>query len=300
MSGDILVIGGHSKIGSALIEELVRRGESVRALVRAAEHGDSFPEGVQAVTGDLADADSLRSSLGGAERLFLLCGPAEDEVGLNRNAIDVAKEARIRLLVRSSILGSDPGSGATFVRDHGVCDAYLRDSGVPHAVLRPNMFMQNIAENTIPSIDDDGTFYANAGDARISMVDTRDVAAVGATLLTEPGHEQRAYDVTGPEPLSYHDVASQLSDAMGRTITYVESPDEAVASALGGAGLGDWLVRALVELFADYRRSGTHGFAAQVTNTIAQLTGRVPRSLDQLLAEQITADTPNDRRERVS
>ena len=92
MSGDVLVIGGRSKIGSALIGELAGHGEPVRALVRAVESANPFPDGVQAVTaGDLADRDSLRLALDGADRLFLLCGPTEDEVQLNRNAIDVAR-----------------------------------------------------------------------------------------------------------------------------------------------------------------------------------------------------------------
>ena len=285
MSGEVLVIGGRSQIGSALIDELVGKGESVRALTRAGESADSFPDGVQAVTGDLADLDSLRSAIDGADRLFLLCGPTEDEVQLNRNAIDVANRAGVRLLLRSSILGSDPKSSATFVRDNGACDAYLRDSGVPHAVVRPNMFMQNIPENTMPSIDADGNFYANAGAARISMVDTRDVAAVAATLLTEPGHEERAYDLTGPEALSYRDVATKVSDSMGRQVTYLDAPDEAVAGALRGFGLNEWLVDALVDLFREYRRSGTDGYTAEVSDTVARVTGRQPRSLDDLLAE---------------
>ena len=286
MSGAILVIGGRSKIGSALIGELVGRGEPVRALVRAGESGGSLPEEVQAVTGDLADLESLHSAVQGADRVFLLCGPTEDEVQLNRNAIDVAEQAGVRLLVRSSILGSDPRSAATFVRDHGACDAYLRDSGLPHAVVRPNMFMQNVSENTVPSIDQDGNLYANAGEARISMVDTRDIAAVAARILAEPGHDGRAYDVTGPEALSYHDVATKLSDTMGRKVTYIAAPDEAVAGALAGFGLGQWLVGALVDLFRDYRSSGIDGYAAQVTDTVAQVTGQPPRTLDQLLAEQ--------------
>lgn len=286
MSGAILVIGGRSKIGSALIGELVGKGESVRALVRSSESRDWFPEGVQAVTGDLADLESLRSAIEGADRMFLLCGPTEDEVQLNRNATDAAKEAGVRLLVRSSILGSNPQSDVTFVRDHGACDAYLRDSGVPHAVVRPNMFIQNIPENTIPSIDQDGNFYANAGDARISMVDTRDIAAVAATLLTEPGYDGRAYDVTGPEALSYNDVATKLSDTIGRKVTYIDAPDEAAAAALAGFGLGQWLVGALVDLFRDYRGSGVDGYAAQVTDSVAQITGQAPRTLDQRLAEQ--------------
>jgi uncharacterized protein YbjT (DUF2867 family) len=286
MSGGILVIGGRSKIGSALIGELVGRGDSVRALVRAGDSKDSFPEGVQAVTGDLADRDSLRSAIVGADRMFLLCGPTEDEVELNRNAIDAATETGARLMVRSSILGADPGSSATFVRDHGMCDAYLRESGMPHALVRPNMFMQNVTENTIPSIDQGGNFYANAGDARISMVDTRDIARVAAVLLTEPGHDGNAYDVTGPEALSYYDVASRLSAAMARKLTYIAASDDAVAGALNGFGLSQWLVGALVDLFADYRRSGTDGHAARVTETVQRLTGHPPHSLDQLLAHQ--------------
>jgi uncharacterized protein YbjT (DUF2867 family) len=216
--------------------------------------------------------------------MFLLCGTVEEEVELNRNAIDVAKEAGIALLVRSSIIGSDPSSQATFVRDHGEADAYLRESGVPHAIVRPNLFMQNVTENTVPSIDGDGNFYANAGDARISMVDTRDIAAVAAVLLTSPDHDGSTYEVTGPEPISYEDVATKLSATLGRQVTYVDAPDDAIRGALLGLGMPEWVVGALVDLYQDYRRSGTDGYAARVTDTVQQLTGRAPRTLDQLLA----------------
>ena len=234
---------------------------------------------------DLADFDSLRAAIDGAEKMFLLCGTTEQEVQLNRNAIDVAKEAGVGLLARSSIIGSDPSSQATFVRDHGQADAYLKESGVPHAIVRPNLFLQNVPENTDPSIDPDGNFYANAGDARLSMVDTRDVGAVAAAVLTSLGHEGKTYDVTGPEAISYEDVATKLSRALGRKITYIDAPDDAVHGALAGFGMPEWLVGALVDLYQDYRRSGTDGYAAQVTETVQQLTGRPPRTLDQLLAE---------------
>jgi uncharacterized protein YbjT (DUF2867 family) len=280
----ILVIGGRSKIGSALIDELLARGERVRALVRSAENADAFP-GAEAITGDLADPESLRSAMAGAEKAFLLCGPTEQEVQLNRNAIDAAKESGVELLVRSSILGSDPDSRTVFVRDHGACDRYLEESGVAHAVVRPNLFLQNVPETTIPAIDADGNFYVNAADARISMVDTRDVGAAAAVLITEPGHEGRAYDITGPEALSYGDVAAKLSAVAGRKISYVDVPDEAVHDALVGFGLGEWLAGALVDLYRDYKRSGAEGYASQVTTSLQDLTGNSPRSLDALLEE---------------
>jgi uncharacterized protein YbjT (DUF2867 family) len=281
----ILVIGGRSKIGSALIDELVAKGEAVRALARPHESGGAPREGVETVAGDLADVDSLRSAIAGADRMFLLCGPTADELQLNRHAIDVARQVGVTLLVRSSIIGADPRSGATFIRDHGSCDDYLTASVVPHAIVRPNLFMQNIPESTIPSIDGNGNFYANAGGARISMADTRDIAAVGAALLTGAGHEGDVYEVTGPEALSYHDVAAKVSKAMGRKVTYIDAPDDAVRKALLEAGLGEWLVSGLVGLYQDYRSSGADGYAAQVTDAVERLTGRAPRSLDQLLAE---------------
>jgi uncharacterized protein YbjT (DUF2867 family) len=281
----ILVIGGRSKIGSALLGDLRARGEEVRALTRPSENATGFPDGVEVVVGDLADPASLSAAVDEVDKVFLLCGPNPDEVALNRNAIDAAAGADVELLVRSSILGADSGSPTAFVQHHGECDEYLRSADLDYAIVRPNMFMENIPESTVPSIDAQGNFYVNAGDARLSMVGTRDVAAVAAVLLTEPGHAGDEVDVTGPEALSYADVAVLLTQTMGRQINYVPVPDEAVRSALSGYGMGDWMVNSLVELFADYRRSGTDGYASAVTDTVERLTGNKPRTLDAMLAE---------------
>jgi uncharacterized protein YbjT (DUF2867 family) len=279
----ILVIGGRSKIGSAVLGQLGRRGASVRALVRSSEPSAAFPPPIETVTGDLGDPASLEAAMQGVEQVFLLCGPTPDEVTLNRNAIDAARASGVRLVVRSSILGADPASTATFVRNHGESDAYLARSGLAHVILRPNYFAQNVPESVTPTIDSDGRFYANLGDARLSMVDTADVGAVAAVALTNPGHDGKTYDVTGPQALSYDDVASKLSSRLGRRVEYVDVPDDATRSALAGAGLGDWLVDSLVSLFAQYRHSGTDGYAAQVTDTVQQLTGQPAHTLDDVL-----------------
>jgi uncharacterized protein YbjT (DUF2867 family) len=281
----ILVIGGRSKIGAALIGELLGRGQPVRALVRTAEPTGSLPAAAEAVTGDLADEGSLVTAMAGIEKVFLLSSPHPDAVTWHRNAIDAARRTQVDLLVRSSILGADRESVAEFISAHTACDRYLEDSGLPYVIVRPNLFLQNIPESTIPSLGASGTIYADAGEARISMVDTRDVAAVAAVVLTEPGHAGAHYDVTGPEALSYADVAAKLTTALGRRISYAGASDDAVRQALIGAGLTEWFAGALVGLYQDYRRSGTGGYAAQVTGTIQRLTGRPARSLDDLLGE---------------
>ena len=281
----ILVIGGRSKVGAALIGELLGRGEQVRALVRAGEPAGHRATAAEVVTGDLADEGSLVTAMAGVEKVFLLSSPHPDAVGWHRNAIDAARRTQVQLLVRSSILGADRESPAEFISAHTTCDRYLEDSGLPYVIVRPNLFLQNIPESTIPAIDASGTFYADAGEARISMVDTRDVAAVAALALTEPGHAGAHFDVTGPEALSYTDVAAKLTSVLGRRISYVGASDDAVRQALLGAGLTTWFAGALVGLYQDYRRSGTGGYAAQVTETVKRLTGRPARSLDDLLGE---------------
>jgi uncharacterized protein YbjT (DUF2867 family) len=281
----ILVIGGRSKIGSALIELLASEGERVRALVRGSEPGVGVPGAVETVPGDLADRNSLAAGMAGVEKVFLLSSPHRDAVTWHQNAIEAAKGAGVQLLVRSSILGADRDRPAEFVNAHTRCDRYLEQSGLDHVIVRPNLFLQNVPESTIPSIDEGGNFYVDAAAARISMVDTRDVAAVAAAVLTQPGHAGAQYDVTGPEALSYADVAAKLSRAFSRKVTYVDAPDDAVRDALLGFGLDEWFVDALVGLYQDYRRSGTDGYAAQVTDTVERLTGRPPRTLDDLLGE---------------
>jgi len=281
----ILVIGGRSKIGTALIGELLGRGEQVRALVRTGESAGALPAGAEAVTGDLADEGSLVTAMAGVEKVFLLSSPHSQAVSWHRHAIDAARRTQVQLLVRSSILGADRESPAEFINAHTVCDRYLEDSGLPHVIVRPNLFLQNIPESTVPSVDASGTFYVDAGEARISMVDTRDVAAVAAVALTQPGHAGAQYDVTGPEALSYADVAASLTRAMGRPITYVAAPDDTVRQALLCAGLNEWFANALIGLYQDYRRSGADGYASRVTDTVQRLTGRPPRSLDNVLGE---------------
>jgi uncharacterized protein YbjT (DUF2867 family) len=281
----ILVIGGRSKIGAALIAELLARDQPVRALVRSGEHTGDLPAAAGTVTGDLADEGSLVTAMAGVEKVFLLSSPHQDAVRWHRNAIDAARRTEVQLLVRSSILGADRDSPAEFISAHTACDGYLAESGLPYVIVRPNLFLQNVPGSTIPSIDAAGNFYVDAGQARISMVDTRDVAAVAAVALTEPGHSGVSYDVTGPEALSYTDVAAKLTQALGRQISYVDAPDDAVRQGLLGAGLSDWFANALVGLYQDYRRSAADGYAAQVTGTVQRLTGRPPRTLDDLLSE---------------
>ena len=284
----ILVIGGRSGTGRELIRLLRAAGAPLRILTRSSEAAD----GPDSVPGDLARPATLDTAMAGAGQVFLLCSATHDELAWHRNAIDAAARAGVRHLVRSSILGADPDSPARFLRHHGQADEHLRDSGVPYTILRPNMYMHTVSTLWPASVGSDGSYYAPAGDARISMTDARDVAAVAARALLGDGHIGQAYDVTGPEALSHAEACGKLAAHLGRPVRYVPVDDETARSAMLGAGLNRWMTDALIELYQDYRRSGTSGYAAQIADTVPAVTGRRPRTLDHALADDLAATPP--------
>jgi uncharacterized protein YbjT (DUF2867 family) len=281
----ILVIGSRSRTGRELVRLLRDRGTRFRILTRS---GEGLP--AEGVTGDLAKPATLQAAMAGVDKVFLLSSPAHDEMAWHRNAIDAALRTGVRHLVRSSIVGADPHSRARFIRHHGESDEYLRASGVPYTIIRPNFYLHNVTAGWAPTLDPAGNYYAPAGEARISMVDARDVAAVAAVALTGGKHVGKTYDVTGPEALSHAAACEKLGRRLGRPVQYVPVDDDTARSAMLGAGLNAWFTDSLVELYQDYRRSGENGYAAQVRKTVREITGTAPRTLDQALTDELQAE----------
>jgi uncharacterized protein YbjT (DUF2867 family) len=277
----ILVIGAGSRTGRELVRLLSAAAVPVRILTRSSE---SATEPGSAV-GDLARPVTLDHAMAGVDKVFLLSSPAHDEQAWHRNAIDAAARAGIAHLVRSSILGADPASQARFLRHHGGADEHLRESGVPYTVIRPNFYMHNVTAGWAPTLDPQGNYYAPAADARISMIDACDVAAVAFEALTTQGHVGKVYDLAGPQSLSHAEACDKLGGHLGRTVRYVPVDDATARSAMLSAGLNTWFTDALIELYQDYRRSGTDGYAAQVNTTFFDVTGAKARTLDQALAD---------------
>ncbi|MEY9964906.1 uncharacterized protein YbjT (DUF2867 family) [Streptacidiphilus sp. MAP12-16] len=279
----ILVIGARSRTGQELVRLLRAAAVPMRTLTRSSETAD----GPDSVVGDIAKPATLDRAMSGVDKVFLLSSPAHDERAWHQNAIDAAARAGVSHLVRSSILGADPASRARFIRHHGQVDEHLRESDVPHTIVRPNFYMHNVTTGWPPTVDPQGNYYAPAGDCRISMTDARDVAAVAFQALTGNGHAGMTYDLTGPESLSHAEACDKLGERLGRTVRYVPVDDPTARSAMLTAGLNKWFTEALIELYQDYRRSGEDGYAAQVETTVFDVTGAKPRSLDQALTEDL-------------
>ncbi len=144
--------------------------------------------------------------------------------------------------------------------------------------------MRNLLMSAQP-VADQGVLYGMSGEGRVAFIDARDIAAAAAELLTDPGHWGASYSLTGPEALSAAEVAERLSAATGHHVRYVDLPPDVFGQALAGAGMPGWLVDGVVE-------SNTMlaaGHAATVTNEVARLTGRPPRTFAQFAADHRVA-----------
>ncbi len=134
--------------------------------------------------------------------------------------------------------------------------------------------MQNLLDQA-PSIGREGRIYAASGEGKIPFIDTRDVAAVAAVALTQTGHEDKKYVLTGPEALSYHDVARIVSEVVGRPVEYVAQSPEEARDRMALAGAPSWAIESMLAL-ATYQRAG--GPTAVVHDTVDRIIGRPPRS----------------------
>ncbi len=281
----ILVTGASGSVGGAVLEEVTTGQAPVRAMYRNERDAGDVPKGVEPVLADFADAASLRDALQGVESVYLVCGPVPQLVELETNMINACIDAGVRFIVLNSALGAGDFP-KSFPAWHFQVEQRLQESALAFTILRPNGFLQNIVAFNAASIRADDAFYAAMGDARTSMVDVRDVGAVAAAILREPElHAAHTYELNGPEAVSDSDIAARISGIVGRTITYVDIPEEVQRQAMRDQEMPPWQVTAILQL-QEYYRSGR---CAAVDGVVAELLGRPPRTLDQYLQENIAS-----------
>jgi len=277
----ILVTGATGHVGSDLVRLLAEAGTPARALIHSPDKAAPIQRlGLETALGDFEQPGTLDAAMAGCDRLFLLSPPGPRQPEQEQNVIDAAKRAGVTHVVKQSVPGADPDSGLVFGRWHAQIEQYLAQSGLAHTLLRPNYFMQNFLMSAQP-VADQGVLYGMTGEGRVSYIDTRDIAAVAAQVLTSPGHQGTSYVLTGAEALTAAEVAERLSTATGRKVHYVDVGPDGFRQALTGSGLPGWLVDALIEgntLLAA-------GYGAEVTDEVAKLTGRASLTFEQFAVD---------------
>jgi uncharacterized protein YbjT (DUF2867 family) len=280
----ILVTGATGRAGSQVVRALQERGSAVRAFVREPVRAGQLLGGdVELAVGDFADQASVQAALEGIDDVVLSGADDPRRVGWEIAIIDAARDAGVRRIVKLSAIGAEPGAPVAFWDWHGRVETYLRSAGIPAVVLRSSFFMSNLLLAAEP-VALTGWLHAPAAGARIAMIDPRDVGAAAAAVLTTSGHEGRTYALSGPEAITYAQVAATLS-AVARPVEFIAISDAEAREALIRARFPAFLAEQFVAIFAQARA----GTLAQVTTTLEALTRVPPRDFADFAREHAQA-----------
>ena len=266
----ILITGATGHIGSELIAALLpAQAGHIRVLTR--NPGAVFPDGTEKVVADLGDSD-LAPVLEGVHAVFLLTD------GLNIAAHDhrliaAALQAGVERIVKLSVRSVGHGATDPITTWHRAGEEAIRDSGIGWTFLRPTALMSN-ALNWAPMIATDQVVHAPFAAGRAAVVDPADIAAVAAASLTDDGHNHRAYELTGPEPLSPTDQVAILSQVLGRDLRYAETDPADTTAQMVSYGMPEELAHAIIEMF----RSTLKPYNSEPTGDITTVTSRPARS----------------------
>jgi NAD(P)H dehydrogenase (quinone) len=273
----IVITGASGKLGRRVAEYVLERESDVVLVTRTPEKLAGL--GGQVRYGDFGDPASLEAAFAGGERLLLI---STDVVGArvqgHLNAIAAAKAAGVRHVAYTSIVNPSFNNPAGVVPDHNATEEAIRAAGLQWTFLRNGIYAEIMAAGAQAAIDS-GKLITNAGDGRNAYVLQDDCAAAAAAVLTTPGHEGRAYDITGPEALSVEDVAAIFAEAGGTAVEPVKLDDDAWISTMVGFGMPE----AGARLYATFGRSTRLGYAAAISGAVEELTGRAPRAAREVV-----------------
>ena len=290
----ILVTGGTGSIGSELLRLLSQAGVAARALARNPQKGQKLP-GITWVAGDLAKPETLPAVFEGAQKLFLATSYYEDMVDLQHNAIAAAGAAGVTHVVKVSAFAASGHSRAPIGRWHYQVEKELQESGMGWTILRPHHFMQNLLAQA-EYVAKQGVVYSASGDGKIPYLDPRDIATVAFVTLTQPGHLGKKYVLTGGEAISYREAAEIIGATVGKPVRFVDESPEQARERRVREGLPPAVIESALAISA-YQRAG--GKTVTITSTIADLTGRPPRTVAAFVREHAAAFRGNPEEART-
>jgi uncharacterized protein YbjT (DUF2867 family) len=278
----ILLTGVTGKTGGETARQLLKKGARVRAVVRdEAKAAELKAAGAELVVGDMADAGTVRRALAGIEKAFLLLPNGRHQRELEMQFTDLAVAAGVKHLVKMSSMEAVAHAKTPIPQAHWAVEEHIRASGLDWTMVKPNFFMQNLLASA-NSIRQQRRFSLPMGSGTTGMADIRDIGAACAEVLTGRGHAGQSYEITGPEVLTFYDVAERFSEVLGEKVEYVPMPMEQFCERMKGI-LEPWHLNAVSELFREVAEIGLD----HTTDTFRRLLGRDPIPLRQFIRDHV-------------
>ncbi|GAL10289.1 hypothetical protein JCM19233_1266 [Vibrio astriarenae] len=281
---DILVLGATGNTGSEVVRQLKEAHASFGIMARNASAAEKLGlEANQVRVSNYDNVQTMTEALAGIKKIYVAMPAHPSNKQWVENIVEAAKAAGVELIVKLSGMGAKADAGSEIIRTHVLTDDIVKASGIAYTIVQPNSFYQNLY-GSLPTINAIGQFFLPLAQAKQSVIDIRDVAAVIVTALTQSGHENQTYLISGPEALTFAEQAAILSETSGKKIEYVAVSREAAETGMKEAGLDDWSAEKLAEIMAWFGE----GHYTDVTDTVEKVTGKKPRTF-RAFAEEFAA-----------
>ena len=261
----IIVSGASGQLGREVVKDLLARGVPAKNLILVSRTPDSLQEfaklGASTRFGDFAKPESLPAAYAGGTKMLLISigGGAGPRPQAHKRAIDAAVAAGVKQIAYTSWISLSGGDSSGIGTDHFQTEEFLRNSGVSWTMLRNSIYSEVIVGQAAKMVAE-GRAVVPANEVKLGYVSRADCAAAAAAVLVTPGHDNKVYDITGSELLGQREIAAAASAASGKPITVVDAdPNAPAGRAFAGPA------------------------ASRVSTAVADLTGRPPQTVRQLL-----------------
>ena len=265
MTDKIIVSGASGQLGRLVVKDLLARGVAAKSLILVSRAPDSLQEysrlGASVRFGDFTKPESLPAAFAGGTRMLLISigfggGPRPEA---HKHAIDAAAAAGVKQIAYTSFVALSGGDNSGIGADHHQTEEILRKSGVHWTFLR-NSIYQNVLVGQAAKMIAEGRAVVPANEVKLGYVSREDCAAAAAAVLATPGHDDKAYDITGPELIGQREIAAAASAVTGKPITVTDADPQSAPPVRAFAGPA----------------------ATRVSTAVADLTGKPPMSLRAL------------------
>ncbi|MFJ9780452.1 NAD(P)H-binding protein [Amycolatopsis sp. NPDC101161] len=266
----VWIEGATGKAGRRVVEALTKAGVPVRA---ASRHPGEANGLVTPVKFDWYDESTWTTALGDADAVFLKGLDSNDKAATIITRFLEAAPSVTRVVLMSAV-GVDKAPEDAPRR---AVERAVQEAGKTWTILRPSWFLQNFDEDEwvfARALRERNELYAGTGKSKVGFTDTRDLAEAAAKVLTEKGHEGRGYTITGPEQLTFTEMAELLAETSGRPIHHVDATPEEHRAHFAKSGRPEAWVNHMLHLFKQVRA----GVFSPITEDFEHLTGKRPRT----------------------
>lgn len=282
MTKKVLITGATGTVGTQLTTKLAGEdGLDIRVLVRDAGKASHLKDlGAELAVGSFDDAASIKSAVEGVDTIVLISPPGGNAAELVSTVLKAAKAAGVRKIVRLSAIKANTEGPTLNTIQHGLTDAEILESGLTYTILRPHYFMQNLFWSG-ESLAAEGKLYQGMGDGNMGMIDVRDIVDSFAAAILSDQFDNQIFELTGPESITFHDIAGTLSDALGKPIEYIPVSLETVEQSILDLSNDQWFATVMRQ----YSQAYSENWGDFTNDNVEKLTGHPARSFDSFARE---------------